>query len=215
MNLLIAEIKKIHKSIQDDIKKQLAGFKKIWESGNDKDLFREMAFCILTPQSKARSGWRAICNLLEKNLLFNGCYDDVNKELNIVRFKNKKAHYLLDARKKFTGDGNISIREMLNRFEDIEDKRDWLVKEIKGYGYKEASHFLRNIGLGREITILDRHILKNLKLLNVIDKIPESITRNKYMEIEQKMKAFAKEIKIPVDHLDFVLWYKEAGEVFK
>ena len=27
--------------------------------------------------------------------------------------------------------------------------------------YKEASHFLRNIGFGENIAILDRHILKN------------------------------------------------------
>ena len=57
--------------------------------------------------------------------------------------------------------------------------------------------------------------LKILKLFNVIDKIPDSMTRKKYMEIENQLKAFANKIKIPVDHLDFVLWYKEAGEVFK
>ncbi len=215
MSLPVDEIKEIYKTIHEDIRKQISNFRKIWENGKDEELFTELAFCILTPQSKARSGWRAICNLKDKKLLFNGRYDEVNRELNLVRFKNKKTEYLLNARRKFLTNGNASIRELLNRFDRVNDKRDWLVKEIKGYGYKEASHFLRNIGFGQEITILDRHILKNLKLLNVIDKVPESITRNKYIEIEEKMKTFAKEIGIPVDHLDFVLWYKEAGEVFK
>jgi N-glycosylase/DNA lyase len=215
MSLPVTEINQIYKIIHNEIIKQISNFEKIWQRGKNEELFTEMAFCILTPQSKARSGWKAICNLKEKNLLLNGCYDEVNCELNLVRFKNKKTEYLLNARNKFIGNENTSIKELLNRFDSIYDKREWLVNEIKGYGYKEASHFLRNIGLGKEITILDRHILKNLKLLDVIDKVPDSITKIKYYEIEQKMKSFAKKIKIPVDHLDFVLWYKEAGEVFK
>ena len=63
-------------------------------------------------------------------------------------------------------------------------------------GYKEASHFLRNIGLGYDIAILDRHILKNLKLFNVIDEIPSSISKKKYFEIEEKMRNFSKKIKL-------------------
>jgi N-glycosylase/DNA lyase len=211
----IGEIIKIYGSIKSDIEKQIANFKAIWKRGNNEELFTELAFCILTPQSKARSGWQAICNLKDKNLLLCGKYSDVNKELNIVRFKNKKAEYLIEAREKFASNSKSGLKEMLNKFGTIYEKRDWLVSEVKGYGYKEASHFLRNIGLGEEIAILDRHILKNLKLFDVIEKIPESITKKKYFEIEDQLKAFANEIKIPVDHLDFVLWYKEAGEVFK
>ncbi|MFH0975013.1 MAG: N-glycosylase/DNA lyase [Spirochaetota bacterium] len=209
------DIKKIYKLIKSDIEKQIAGFKSIWKRGNNDELFTELAFCILTPQSKARSGWKAICNLKEKNLLLCGKYSDVNKELNIVRFKNKKAEYLIHAREKFASNENPGLKKLLSSFTSIYEKRDWLVKEVKGYGYKEASHFLRNIGLGEEIAILDRHILKNLKLFDVIKKIPDSITRKKYLEMEEQLKIFAKEIKIPADHLDFVLWYKEAGEVFK
>lgn len=82
-------------------------------------------------------------------------------------------------------------------------------------GYKEASHFLRNIGKGQDLAILDRHILKNLKLLNVIEKIPDSMPPKKYLELEQTMREFSKEIGIPLDHLDIVLWYKETKKIFK
>lgn len=211
----IDELTKIYSLIKKDIEKQILNFKTIWEKGRDEDLFRELAFCILTPQSKARSGWQAICNLCDKDLLLNGRYHQINKELNIVRFKNKKTDYLLLAREKFLMDGNPGLKERLNQFKSIHEKRDWLVNEVKGYGFKEASHFLRNIGLGEKIAILDRHILKNLKLFNVIENIPQSLTRKKYLEIEEQLKLFGKEINIPADHLDFVLWYKEAGEVFK
>ena len=84
-----------------------------------------------------------------------------------------------------------------------------------GIGYKEASHFLRNIGYGEDIAILDRHILKNLKLLNVISDIPASLSKKQYLLIEKKMKQFSKKINISLSHLDLLLWYREAGEVFK
>ncbi len=82
-------------------------------------------------------------------------------------------------------------------------------------GYKEASHFLRNIGLGEDLAILDRHILKNLALLGVIEEVPSSPTKRIYLEIEKKMTAFSGQAGIPMGELDLLLWYKEAGEVFK
>ena len=89
------------------------------------------------------------------------------------------------------------------------------MKNIKGMGLKEANHVLRNLGFGENIAILDRHILRNLKALNVIEEIPKSITEKKYYEIEEKMRNYSKFCKINMNELDLVLWYKEAGEVFK
>ena len=82
-------------------------------------------------------------------------------------------------------------------------------------GLKEANHVLRNLGFGENIAILDRHILRNLKALNVIEKIPKSITEKKYYEIEEKMREYSDFSKIKMDELDLVLWYKQTGEIFK
>ena len=89
------------------------------------------------------------------------------------------------------------------------------MENIKGMGHKEASHFLRNIGLGESLAILDRHILKNLALLGVIKEPPSTLSRRLYLETEKNMKRFSKQAMIPMGHLDLLLWYKEAGEVFK
>ena len=122
---------------------------------------------------------------------------------------------MVEARRLFLKDGRISMRPWLEGFANVFECREWLVKNIKGMGYKEASHFLRNIGLGEEISILDRHILRNLNAFGVIEEIPESLGRATYLRIEKEMADFADRIKIPLPHLDLLLWYKEAGEIFK
>lgn len=209
------ELKKIYKEIKDTIDKRILEFQKIWNEGTEEEIFTEFAFCIFTPQSKARSCSKAIDILKEKDLLFRGSAVQIRDEINLVRFRNKKSEYLVEAREKFSSNGKINIKEQLEKIENIVERRNWLAENMKGIGYKEAGHFLRNVGFTEDLAILDRHILKNLKILNVIEEIPKTITPKAYFEIESKMHAFAKQWGIGMGALDFVLWYKEAGEVFK
>ena len=111
---------------------------------------------------------------------------------------------------KSSNNDKIVIISKLELFTDTYKLRDWLVQNVKGIGYKEASHFLRNIGLGENMAILDRHILKNLNLLGV-EKILSSLPKHRYFEIEKKMIKFASKINIPMSHLNLVLWYKDTG----
>jgi N-glycosylase/DNA lyase len=210
------EITSIYANIKSKIIDRISDFKHIWENGSKEDIFAELVFCLLTPQSKAFSCWKCVTILREKDLLLKGDAEILQKEIKgYARFHNTKAQRIVEVREKFNHNGIPDIKEHIKSLERTFDKREWLVKNIKGYGYKEASHFLRNIGFGDDIAILDRHIYKNLKLSGVIDEIPKSVTPKKYFEIEKKMLVFSKQIKIPMSHLDFVLWYKEAGEVFK
>ena len=210
------EIEKIYKEKQKDIEKRLREFKEIWEKGSNEDIHAELSFCILTPQSKAVNAWKAITTLRENGLLFNGSTEDIVEYLNIVRFKNNKAKYLVALREQMQNEkGEIITKDFFNSITDVKKKREWIVKNIKGMAYKEAGHFLRNVGFGKEIAILDRHILKNLVKLEVIEDVPKSLTPKLYLEIEEKMKAYCKFISIPMDSLDLLLWYKEAGEIFK
>ena len=85
---------------------------------------------------------------------------------------------------------------------------------VNGIGYKESSHLLRNIGR-KNLVILDRHILKNMIKYNAIKEIPKSLSKNKYLEIEDKFIKLAKENNISIDELDLLFWSMETGEVFK
>ena len=210
MKVLLSEYKKK----RHQIKKRLRKFKNLHRA-SDKDIFSELCFCILTPQTKAVSCDKAVKDLKKSGLLFNGNKSTISKRLKgAVRFHNNKAAYVVAARRLFKNGKGLDVKSKLAA-DDILETRDWLARNIKGLGYKEASHFLRNIGRGKDIAIIDRHILENLKRYEVIGKIPASISKKTYLDIEDKMRKFAERIGIPVEELDLLFWSKETGFIFK
>ncbi len=210
------EIEKIYFNIKIDIEKRLQEFKAIWKNGNNKDIFCELAFCILTPQSKARNAWKAISQLRDTGTLFNGTEEEIVPYLNIVRFNKTKAKNLVLLREQMTDEnGNINTKDFFSQFKDSLEAREWIVKNIRGMSYKEASHFLRNVGFVEELAILDRHILRNLIRLDVIEELPKTMTPKTYKNIEEKLKKYCSNVGIPMENMDLLLWYLEAKEIFK
>jgi N-glycosylase/DNA lyase len=209
-----ALIRRTHDDIAGRIEERLGEFRGIWERGDDRELFIELVFCLLTPQSGARRSWRAVQNMLGKGHLFTGGFEEISGELNIVRFKNHKASYILEAREAFV-EGGLSLKKILGGFTTSRDKRQWIAGNIKGLGFKEASHYLRNIGLGDDIAILDRHILRSMRYLGLIGEIPPSISPRIYLVLEERLARYAAKSGIPLGHLDFVLWFIETGDLFK
>lgn len=207
-------LKEKYKDREKSINIRLREFKDVCKNAIDEDIFAELCFCLFTPQSRAVVCDKAVRALKKKGLLLKGTKSDIRAQLKGVRFPNNKTSYLLAARKIFIDKGKVSIKSILNT-NDILGTRDWLVKNIKGLGYKEASHFLRNIGFGSEIAILDVHILKNLKRYGVIREIPTSISKKVYLDIESKMKKFSCKIKIPLDAMDLLFWSMQTGYIFK
>ena len=213
-NKTIKEIIEIHLLINKDITSRIAEFKQIWQKGSDEDLFRELVFCLLTPQSSARMSWKAVQRLIDLDLLHTGSFGELSAALNIVRFRNNKAKYIIEAREKFlTGKG--LIRNFLEAAGDVNARRELLARSVKGLGFKEASHFLRNIGFCENIAILDRHILRRMKGFGLIEEIPANISPGRYLDLEEKLRKFSGDIAIPLSHVDFVLFYMETGDIFK
>jgi len=198
---------------KDEIEERVAEFRKGMDR-SDEEIFAELCFCLCTPQCKAVTCWKVVSTLGENGLLYTGSEDEIARLL-CVRFRNVRARRIVEARRFFSQDGRLKMKEELDAFADILVLREWLVRNIRGLGMKEASHFLRNIGLGLELAILDRHILKNLKRLDVIEKIPRSLSKPSYEQIEKKMKSFAEKIGIPMAELDLLLWSFETGMIFK
>jgi len=210
----IEELKAIHAKIRERIEERVSEFKRKAKSSSDIELFEELIFCLLTPQSKAKKGWSCVEKLKKSGNLLSGDRREIEREIVGVRFHKKKANFILEARKRLFKNGKFILKEKI--FDKSPDElRKWLVENVKGMGYKEASHFLRNIGIGIEFAILDRHILRNLMKIGIIKSIPRSLSYKTYKEIEERMREFSKSVGIPMAHLDLLLWYKETGEIFK
>ncbi|MCX8082886.1 MAG: N-glycosylase/DNA lyase [bacterium] len=210
MNDIVSTLQKIHRSIKPLIYERLKEFR-----GNttEERIIKEFFFCLLTPQCKAKVCWDNIENLYAKGILQKGDKKTISENLYGIRFRNNKAGYITEARNRFFN-GRCSLKNIIES-NSPSTLREYLVDNVKGMGWKEASHFLRNIGKGEEFAILDRHILKGLVMCSVIDRIPESLTKTIYLDIEDRMRRFAKKIHIPLSHLDFVFWYLFKKEVFK
>lgn len=211
----IKGLKRFWKKTEPLIRKREKHFDDVWKNGSEEEIFAELVFCLFTPQSKAVSCWAAVNELAEENMIFSATHKQIAKKINKVRFRNNKARYAVNARNIFTVKGKMKIKEKLASFDDIYELREWIIKNITGIGYKEAGHFLRNIGIGKELAILDRHILKNLKILGAIDDIPKNLNKKTYLETEKKMQDFCKKAGIPMAHMDMLLWCKESGGIFK
>jgi N-glycosylase/DNA lyase len=206
----IEELKSIHEKIKDVIEKRKLEFKDNWEQGEG--IIRALLlFSICTPQSSATRSWEALKKLIPHFLELSEeeIADILGKSG--VRFKYNKARYMIDAREKLF---DISVKDYIGKLISLgsTSARNEIAKTVKGIGMKEASHFLRNIGWGEEICILDRHILRNLVYYNIIEENVKLTTKN-YLLIEDKMKRFANSIKIPVFDLDFVFWFKANGNL--
>ncbi len=196
------EIKKL-------VQKRIREFEKIGKSSKEK-IFSELCFCILTANFNAERAIK-IQQELEKDFLKLN-EKQLAKKLKELghRYPNARAKYIIEARKRLSELMKILHDKNKNEFE----KREWLVKNVKGVGYKEASHFLRNIGY-KNLAIVDFHILDFLSKNRLIKEKPKTLSKKKYLEIEKLLSSLAKKLGITPAELDLYLWYLETGKVLK
>ena len=213
--LTIEKIKAAHAERRIEIRARLAEFEAIWVNETDGRLWEEMVFCFFTGGCSARMGLRSVEAV--RPILQTGNHHELADALRgRHRYPNARAGYIVASREFLQEHCGLRLREKLESFDDDLDRRDWLVKEkrIKGLGYKEASHYLRNIGL-KGYAILDKHILRSLAELGIIDDPKPPNTRAKYLGTEEKLKNLATLTKIDFDELDLVLWSMKTGEILK
>ncbi|MBD3231174.1 N-glycosylase/DNA lyase [Candidatus Dependentiae bacterium] len=203
MNKFKKLIPKLNKQTILKINQTLKSFE-LLNQKNNLYWFNELCFCILTANSKAETAIK-----IQIEMHPDGFLKKTSTEIAMTirkyghRFHNTKARFILYARKY------MAIKTILQK-QPLETHRIFLVKNIKGLGYKEASHFLRNVGYSN-VAIIDRHILKFMLQNKLISQIPKTITPKKYLEYENILKNFD----IPLNKLDLIIWAKMTGKVLK
>lgn len=203
---LVKQIVALKSKIGRKIKNTLRSFKKNIRL-NSEQKFLELCFCILvanTSLMKTKKIWDEI----NKGFIYFS-KNSLKRKLKKLgyRFYNKRTNYIVFAR-KFIKEIDAELK---NKNES--SIREWLVKNIKGIGWKEASHFLRNMGF-QNFAILDRHVLRVLNSYKILDGILP-LTRKNYLEIERKLKRIADRLNISLAELDLHLFYIDTQKIPK
>ncbi len=216
MEAIVDELQKSYREKRHAICGRLAEFAEVGRIGDDKRLFEELVYCIFTAGASARMGLKSI-DCVRPHLLNAGHRRLMNLLLGTHRYPRARSGYIVCTRKYLNTECGLRLRDKLASFgEDTDARRDFFASNpgIKGIGYKEASHYLRNIGYCG-YAILDKHILHSLRECGVIDTADPPATKKKYLAVEENMRKFAIDIRINFDELDLLLWSNKTGEMLK
>ena len=193
-------------NIRKIVDTRIKEFKEIDRRSSD-EIFKELGFCILTANFNAEKSIK-----IQKEIgdgFFTLSENELAEKLIELghRFPNARAGYISDSVKY-----KESLKEIIHS-SNTKELREWIVKNIKGLGYKEASHFLRNIGFD-DYAIIDFHIVDILVRHNLIER-PNSLSKKRYLEIERTLEDLAGKLDLSLSEIDLYLWYIETGKILK
>ena len=210
----IEELKNLYDEKKDSIQAQLDEFNQVREKADDKKVFEELTFCILTSAVGPKVGSRSLDAI--KDILSEAGPEELAERLTGVHKYPEKAYYIVHTRDYLKSEYGLKMNDLVNSFKDPFELREFfaLNKDIKGLGLTQASHFLRNIGR-KGYAILDRNVVRSLNDLGVLDNPKPPTTKKKYLEAEEKMQGFADELGISIEELDMLLWSKKTGHIPK
>ncbi len=171
-------------------------------------IYGELCFCILTANTSAEMGIRT------QEII--GLEGFLNFDEETMRMRLKEARYrFYNVRSKFLVQSRWIVDELphIIAMKDRIGARDYLVNNLKGIGYKEASHFLRNVGVF-DFSILDKHILNMIRKEHPERKFLVGSRKN-YLETEKTILEFADSISLEPGILDLYLWKIATGKLLK
>ena len=208
-NALIKDLRAVlaDPKVEAVVRRRLKSFKEFRKKPFN-EVFKEIVFCILTANFSASRSIKIIEGIGDK--IFDLDLEELAEELRRLghRYPRSRARYIIDAREKIE-----EIRKAVEEISDEVELREWLVKNVKGLGYKEASHFLRNIGY-ENLAIIDIHILTLLRKYGLISET-KRLSKREYFEIEKLLSEIAREMGLRLAELDLYLWYMSSGKILK
>jgi N-glycosylase/DNA lyase len=189
----------------------------------ERDLWIELSCCILSSQvpysmAVAAAGrldgegilyaseqpnsrtieWK-IANILSKPL-------DVGGRSRRYRFPNARAAQIANACAEIRLE-STTISQLLKSQEDVVLLRKWLVERISGLGPKQASMFLRNVGISYQVAVIDRHVLTYMKVTELCSDSLQAPTRlSEYEKLECQLRLHAHDMGYAVGILDWAIW---------
>ncbi len=224
---MFEEILKAKEDVGHVVEKRLKEFERLGREGRthfdfrpfldtdyDADIFSELCFCLLTANSSATLGIK-----LQKTVGIEGFKSLSEDELTHIfekhghRFASQRAQRIVKAKEGFE-----RVMELVNGAKDGRSVRDLLSDtcskyKVEGFGMKEASHFLRNIGYN-DVAIVDRHVLRFLKEKGLIPDV-RTLTRRIYLTAERALDNVCEKLGMTQAELDLYIFYVKTKKVLK
>ncbi|MFX1500355.1 MAG: N-glycosylase/DNA lyase [Promethearchaeota archaeon] len=208
MESLLDAIKDLQNSeVREIINNRINEFKELGKESIE-NIFKELCFCITTANCSAERCIELQEKIGDGFLTFSEAELPLRMKTEKYRFPNVRSKFIIKAREKMN-----QIEDIMKSESNGRKLREWIVKNIKGIGFKEASHFLRNIGY-EEFAIIDFHIADLLAKYNIFEK-PIRMTKTMYLEMEEILKIIGKKVNLNMAELDLYLWYLETGKILK
>ena len=126
-----------------------------------------------------------------------------NGNFRAYRFPNSKGLILTKAGKWLKDVCDFKLENVFSMENSSQENRNFLLS-CPGFGYKSSSWFLRNIGLGSDLAILDIHIYRTLLDFGII---PENLqVQTNYLEIEDYFCKACDLINAKPELMDLIIW---------
>jgi len=206
--MLPEDLQELYRIRKIEIRQRLADFASV----KVEDRFYELCFCLLTPQSSALHANHVVNEL--KSIDYQSFGQNVlhllRQPTSYIRFHNVKHARLAQARLEWPTISNVIERTHVTP----QQRRDMLASTVNGFGLKESSHFLRNIGV-RGLAIIDRHLVTNLVHCGVYSEAPALGSKRAYHDVEKRFLEFCTDIGIDIDEVDLLFWCAQTGHILK
>ncbi len=205
-----AELKFFHAYYLDkeaQIRARLADFKK---PRTEQFLWEELIYCLFAANSSGKMAETAVRLLgpIHKTATLEELQAAVHKK---VRFYNVRSRFFF-VNREFIATNHGTFLTFVGSFDDVYTLRNVLADEFLGMQFKEASHYLRNIGFSG-LCIIDKHVLFLMKEFGVLRSTKPPKNKKEYFRIEKKVLDFAKSQNYDVDVLDLALWSYRSGHI--
>ena len=203
------ELLELYEFRKEEIRSQLLEFKETFQKADDLQIFHELSFCILSSGVGPKIAGQCIRAMGEK--LADAEEDELLGRIEAIhKYAENASRYIVFTREYLKKEHGFLLKSLVNSFEDRAQRRDFFAKNpgIKGLGYMQASHFLRNLGFSG-YAILDRNNLTSLFELGIISEAKYPLSKKRYIETENLMADAARELGMSLDEFDMLLWSKK------
>lgn len=208
-------------AIYPDIEKEVFLKNKEKGIGDERYLWWELSCCLLSsqvPYSVAVAAANAIDRhgilyeqsasiLLDETELSRILKDEVvvDGKKRTYRFYLSRAKQLAAAHQVIRACGGL--KAVLCDIENMERTRDWFIQNVPGLGPKQASMFLRNIGVSYDFAIIDRHVIQYMGMMNLsTNDANAALGLSGYKRDEFLLKAHAERMGVVVGLMDWAIW---------